>query len=247
MKSIFKNSIIVAALLLGAASVSHAQVKVGDNPATINAGAALEIESTNKGFLPPRLALTGGTDATTIPAPAKGMVVYNTATAGTAPNNIVPGLVVNNGTPASPSWANVQVFSDETGSKVDKLRYLGAINDTRTVIIDNFYEFRVRVVSGTAVSFEFRLISDPVTSHGVHYNRHAYLSTGSFPANTNFTFTGGPSGNWNIFRSFDQPNQPTGQVGAYNFMLSSPQRDRLIEGRMHYSFGLFVNSAFTSY
>ena len=31
------------------------QVKVGENPSNINSSAVLEIESTNKGFLPPRM------------------------------------------------------------------------------------------------------------------------------------------------------------------------------------------------
>lgn len=55
-----------------------AQVKLGDNPATINSNAALEIESSNKGLLIPRVNLTGITNVTpltgTIP---EGMIVYN--------------------------------------------------------------------------------------------------------------------------------------------------------------------------
>jgi hypothetical protein len=47
MKSIFKNSIIVAALLFGAASVSNAQVKVGANPASIGTTSNLEVEAAN--------------------------------------------------------------------------------------------------------------------------------------------------------------------------------------------------------
>ncbi|NML69067.1 hypothetical protein HHL23_04585 [Chryseobacterium sp. RP-3-3] len=81
------------------ATVSFAQTgNVGINTPTPNANAALDIVSTNKGLLPPRVALT----ATNSPAPlasnVAGMVVYNTATAGTAPNNVVPGLYYNNGT-----------------------------------------------------------------------------------------------------------------------------------------------------
>lgn len=55
-----------------------AQVKIGDNPNTINANSILELESTNKGFLPPRVAL-GSLNAVapltgTVPA---GMMVYS--------------------------------------------------------------------------------------------------------------------------------------------------------------------------
>ncbi len=40
--------------------------------------AKLEVSSTNKGFLPPRVTLTSTTDNTTIPNPAIALLVYNT-------------------------------------------------------------------------------------------------------------------------------------------------------------------------
>lgn len=40
--------------------------------------AKLDITATDKGFLPPRVTLTSSTDATTIPSPATGLLVYNT-------------------------------------------------------------------------------------------------------------------------------------------------------------------------
>ena len=73
---------------------SYAQVKVGDNPSTINADALLELESSGKGFLYPRVALTNTANAAPLSAHVQGMAVYNTATAG----NVTPGLYVNNGT-----------------------------------------------------------------------------------------------------------------------------------------------------
>lgn len=62
------------------------------------ASAKLEVYATNKGFLPPRIALTGAADASTIASPVAGLLIYNTATAGTAPNNVVPGYYYWNGT-----------------------------------------------------------------------------------------------------------------------------------------------------
>ena len=53
------------------------QVKVGENPSNINSSAVLEIESTNKGFLPPRMT-TAQRDAIQNPAP--GLYIYNTDT-----------------------------------------------------------------------------------------------------------------------------------------------------------------------
>ena len=47
MKSTFKKSIIAAAFLFGAVSISNAQVKVGANPTTIGTNSNLEVEAAN--------------------------------------------------------------------------------------------------------------------------------------------------------------------------------------------------------
>jgi hypothetical protein len=66
--------------------------QVGIGTTTPNASAKLEINATDKGFLPPRVALTSTSDAATITTPAIGLFIYNTATAGTAPNDVTPGF-----------------------------------------------------------------------------------------------------------------------------------------------------------
>ncbi len=47
-----------------------------------NPSAKLDVYSTNKGFLPPRVTLTSATDATTIASPAEGLLVYNLGSTG---------------------------------------------------------------------------------------------------------------------------------------------------------------------
>ncbi len=70
--------IIILLLLLLTVQVK-AQVKIGDNPNTINSNSLLELESTNKGFLPPRVALNNAASIApltgTVPS---GMLVYST-------------------------------------------------------------------------------------------------------------------------------------------------------------------------
>ncbi|WP_300661804.1 hypothetical protein [Fluviicola sp.] len=62
-----------------------AQVKIGDNPNTINANSMLELESTNKGFLPPRVALNSYTSTAPMTATvAEGTLVYSDG--GTLPD-----------------------------------------------------------------------------------------------------------------------------------------------------------------
>ncbi len=91
-KNVQHIAILLCALLL--TTVVQAQVKVGDNPTTINPSAVLEIESTNKGLLLPRVTLSSTTNFVPLATHVEGMVVYNTATAG----DVTPGYYYNDGT-----------------------------------------------------------------------------------------------------------------------------------------------------
>lgn len=77
--------------------------QTGIGTTTPHASAKLEVNATNKGFLPPRVALTSGVDATTIPSPATGLLVYNTG------NNagLVAGYYYWNGT----NWSTIATAS----------------------------------------------------------------------------------------------------------------------------------------
>jgi len=55
-----------------------AQVKIGDNSTLINENSILELESTNKGFLPPRVALNSISSPVPLTATVtEGMLVYS--------------------------------------------------------------------------------------------------------------------------------------------------------------------------
>lgn len=94
---------VLTAVAMGAA---QAQVKIGNNPTTINPGSVLELESTNRGALFTRIALTNrNTWGLNGNQPVEGMVVYN-STATTGINGLQEGLAV---------WKNGQWISvDET-------------------------------------------------------------------------------------------------------------------------------------
>lgn len=68
---------------------TFAQTGIGTT--TPDASAKLEVSATNKGFLPPRVPLTATNSASPITNPANGLMVFNTATAGTNPYQVVPG------------------------------------------------------------------------------------------------------------------------------------------------------------
>ena len=70
---------IVFFIILGFELI-YAQTGIGTT--TPHASAKLDVSATNKGFLPPRVTLTSVTDATTIPNPAEGLLVYNLGSVG---------------------------------------------------------------------------------------------------------------------------------------------------------------------
>lgn len=94
-----QNTLLILLLLVTAGVFAQSQkinsLKVGDG--TQNADAIVDMQATDKGLLIPRIALTATNAAAPLSAPIAGMVVYNTATAGTAPNNVTPGYYVNDG------------------------------------------------------------------------------------------------------------------------------------------------------
>jgi hypothetical protein len=71
-----------------------AQIKVGDNSSTFNPSSILELESTNKGLLLPRLNLVSTTSFQPLLSHVAGMMVYNLATV----NDVTPGYYINDGT-----------------------------------------------------------------------------------------------------------------------------------------------------
>jgi len=88
-------SILSVAAIMTTTSL-HAQLKVGDNPTTINANSALEIESNNKGLLLPRVPLTALDNPAPLTSHIAGMQVYNTTDNGSI--DLMPGIYYNDGT-----------------------------------------------------------------------------------------------------------------------------------------------------
>ena len=82
-----------------------------------NVSAILDISDAARGLLIPRITLASTTDAATITTPAQYLVVFNTATAGAAPNNVTPGLYYNAGTSGAPNWVRLQTKADNDWTK----------------------------------------------------------------------------------------------------------------------------------
>ena len=129
MKKIFLTLAILAGI------ISSAQVKIGDNVTTLDANSLLELESTTKGVLFPRVALTNTTSFAPLAAHVAGMVVYNTATTG----DVTPGLYSNNGT----NWIKI-----EQQILVQKSR----VHTATTAIVWNLTDYSVVTTSLGSIS-----------------------------------------------------------------------------------------------
>ena len=90
----YKNIFTILFML----SFSAMSAQTGIGTTTPDASAKLEVASSNKGFLPPRVALTATNAASPITNPANGLMVFNTVTAGVNPYQVVPGYYYWDGT-----------------------------------------------------------------------------------------------------------------------------------------------------
>jgi hypothetical protein len=81
-------------LIVGVLTTTCQAQNIGINPtgAAPDNSAMLDVFSSDRGLLLPRVALTATNAAGPVTAPADALLVYNTATAGTAPNNVTPGF-----------------------------------------------------------------------------------------------------------------------------------------------------------
>lgn len=82
-----KNYYLALFLLIGIT----APAQVGINTTTPGNGAILDVTSTDKGVLLPRVALTSLDVDDPVTEPDNGVLVFNTATAGTGDNEVIPG------------------------------------------------------------------------------------------------------------------------------------------------------------
>lgn len=152
MDTLIMKKLYVLFLVLGV--VANAQTGIGTT--TPNTSARLEVAASDRGFLPPRVALTAANTflpITGTAASAAGLLVYNTNTSGTAPNNVVPGYYYWNGT----TW--VQIAG---GLVIDSSRNtsfsLAAADNNKLFFINSASAVTVTVPTTLPVGFSCQLI-----------------------------------------------------------------------------------------
>jgi hypothetical protein len=92
-----KNLYFTIAFLMLYSSSLFAQVGINSDNSAPDPSAMLDVNSPIKGLLPPRVSLTATNVAAPVSSPAIGLQVYNTATTGTAPYNVNPGIYIWDG------------------------------------------------------------------------------------------------------------------------------------------------------
>ena len=152
------RAIFTVALFLPLAALSQ----VGIGTSSPSASAKLQVDATDKGFLPPRVELVSTSNGSSpISSPATGLLVYNTATAGSGATAVTPGFYYYDGS----KWQ--RIINQQPDATVT---FDGANPNSGT----NF--------SGTIQSRDFIYVSNTDNSQWT-YNGSAYV-TYTPPAST---------------------------------------------------------------
>ncbi|PQB03732.1 hypothetical protein [Aureitalea marina] len=140
-------------------TITSLSAQVGINTTTPADGAMLDITANDKGILIPKVALTSrAVSAPVTPEPVVGVLVFNTDTAGTAPNDVEPGFYWWDGV----QWVALEALDENdlddkwdilgnTGTDQD-VNYVGTTDNTGLTMRTNDVErFRVTTQGGGQV------------------------------------------------------------------------------------------------
>ncbi len=144
-------------------------IGINSTGATPDASAILDVVSSDKGMLIPRVALTATNAAGPITSPATSMLVYNTATDGTTPNDVTPGYYYWDGATwiafggtGGKDWslngnAGTTASTAAIGATVNN-NFIGTTDAIDYVLATNNLE-RMRISSGGNIGFGLKTSS----------------------------------------------------------------------------------------
>ena len=130
-----------------------AQGQVGIGTDTPISSARLEVSANDKGFLPPRIALSATNTYSPIDGPsAAGLLIYNTATNGSTPFNVTPGYYYWNGA----AWIKIAggLIVDSKTSSFS----LASTDNNKVFIVSSSSALTITVPSDLPIGFSCQII-----------------------------------------------------------------------------------------
>ena len=153
------SSAIINPWVLSGNDVYNTSGEVGIGTSSPSASAILDLTSSNKGFLPPRVALTAKSGTTSpIASPTTGLIVYNTVSAGTGGDAVTPGYYYFNGS----IWTRMDPEGWSTNSSIT----IGATTTAPTKGSTNTDYVRYRNIGGKEYEVEYNYIQTSAGNAG---------------------------------------------------------------------------------
>jgi hypothetical protein len=170
------SSAIVNPWVLSGNDVYNNSGKVGIGTSSPSASAILDLTSSSQGLLPPRVALTSKTGTSSpVASPQTGLIVYNTASAGTGGDAVTPGYYYFNGT----IWTRMDPEGWSTGVPIT----FGATTTAPTKGTISIDYVKYRNIGGKEYEVEYNFLQTTAGTTGTG----DYLFT--LPAGLQFDFT----------------------------------------------------------
>lgn len=178
-----KKIILVSFLLIG--MISFAQMGIGTQ--TPHSSALLDISSTNKGVLLPKVNLLGKNDVTIVSSPANGLLLFNQSANGTGSNSVDANTIY--------FWQNTSWQKFTTYSEVIALRQTNqfVLRSNTVQTFTNGQVTNLNTDESTEVSVTWadeEIFIDNPTDVGLNNNDVAFRikTTGQYRLLANFSF-----------------------------------------------------------
>lgn len=200
------SSAFVNPWILSGNDVYNNSGKVGIGTSSPSASAILDLTSSSQGLLPPRIALTSKSGTSSpVASPQTGLIVYNTASAGTGGDAVTPGYYYYNGT----IWTRMDPEGWSTGVPIT----FGATTTAPTKGTISIDYVKYRNIGGKEYEVEYNFLQTTAGTTGTG----EYLF--ALPAGLQFDFTA--------------PGQTANTSTGYHAMknrIASSQGDLIVSG-----------------
>ena len=175
MKRIY---ILLTILILSKVYINAQNIGIGTSTPT--SSAKLDITDANRGLLIPRVVLTATNVAAPVTTPANGLLVFNTNTAGTTPNNVIPGFYYWNGTTST--WVRLQASNTNDWTLLGNA---GTLPSTNFLGTTDAQDFVIKTGGSAATNERLRVIGAGATPGQVVINNTGIFAGDAFSVYAN--------------------------------------------------------------